>query len=822
MRQHDPRARRRLARLLEHPRGWWCAFVLGDEPAPCSALRRESADRCRAAGVDFRVHEPEADDLPALAATLLAPGRTGVDWVIADGPGPESLWRRATLAFAVELEALGVDAGERRRSGLVIEGPAAWAELFAQAAPGFVERAACTLFADDPEPAETEPDPPAESGDWLGDVREGLSELLGGLSQTALGRAAQRLSAAGGSATLAARYQQRIERGARARGDGDWPEAARIYEQAIELAEQWERLGDGLAGQRALAQAWRLRGEALLRDCQFDSAAAALARGLELSQALVKRQADDWSERQLAAVHEHLAEVSLRVGDLDEAARHGRRAWHYSRAMLSGARQELQRSRGFSGALTYGDVLLRRREYDTARRAYEDALAHAETLHDDGHAASLCHERLGALAEQLDDYDEAVRHVRTSLGLARQRFRARPRPQEREDLAAACRELGGALARRGDVDEAEQCGREALELQLETHAAPLGPAARYQRRLACQLLGGLALRRRDLAEAERLFAQLQTWAPADSGDERLTGLYGDWHLGRVCERRGRLAEAEARAATVCETLTAEPTETQRSYRALLAAVYGLRSSVCRHRRDYAAARRWADEAHAGFQSLADDEPGPEVPTFLWGSFERYGDLARLTGDLVEADRWHRLNYDLASRAARQPHGQWRHYSLSATAANLGEVCLLRGELDEAQRLYEQAQTLASAEFARCPEPDRRELLAGAERGLALVLHRRGDWPSAQAHFDRAVDLREPLANNPDDALAQLELAELLRDYATCLHAVGQSDEAHGLRDCALALCQALPREFDSLSAELAGLFEAPTPSVPAAPPDTAT
>lgn len=150
-----------------------------------------------------------------------------------------------------------------------------------------------------------------------------------------------------------------------------------------------------------------------------------------------------------------------------ENQRHYARASRFYRNALFRARQNGFRDHVAASLQNLSSVSLNRRKFRLAADYARRGLVEARRLRDRARHCELLFS-LGSAERGLGDYDSAVRHLRTSLGLARGRFRLVVRAilVEKGKVHLARREIGAALI----------CFREARRLSGRENDAITGEA----------------------------------------------------------------------------------------------------------------------------------------------------------------------------------------------------------------------------------------------------------------------------------------------------------------------------------------------------------
>jgi tetratricopeptide (TPR) repeat protein len=216
---------------------------------------------------------------------------------------------------------------------------------------------------------------------------------------------------------------------------GDYDEAARQYQRALDINE---RLGN----QAGVASAYGQLGMLAQRRGDYDEAARQHRRALDTFERL-----DD--QANISTAYNELGNLAYLRGDHDEAARQYQRALDIRERI--GDQTGMARSHhGLSM------VAQRRGDYDEAARQCQRALDINERLGDQVGMAGIRHQ-LGNLAQDRGDYDEAARQYQRALDI-------NERLGDQVGMASAYGQLGYLARDRGDYDEAARQYQRALDI----------------------------------------------------------------------------------------------------------------------------------------------------------------------------------------------------------------------------------------------------------------------------------------------------------------------------------------------------------------------
>ncbi len=256
-----------------------------------------------------------------------------------------------------------------------------------------------------------------------------------------------------------------------AQAQGDYPEARRLYEESLRLAEQ---LGDRAGVAKSLHQL------GMLAQAQGDYPEAR-----RLYEQAAETFRDLGALREQAAVLHQLGMLAQAQGDYPEA----RRLYEESLRLA----EQLGDRAGVASTLHQLGILAQAQgDYPEARRLYEQA---AETFRDLGalrEQAAVLHQ-LGMLAQAQGDYPEARRLYEESL-------RIKEQLGDRAGVAKSLHQLGMLAQAQGDYPEARRLYEASLRIEEQ-----LGDRAGVAKSL--HQLGMLAQAQGDYPEARRLYEE---------------------------------------------------------------------------------------------------------------------------------------------------------------------------------------------------------------------------------------------------------------------------------------------------------------------------
>ena len=220
-----------------------------------------------------------------------------------------------------------------------------------------------------------------------------------------------------------------------ARVRGDYDEATRQYQRALDIFEQLDDQVGTASTYHGLGTIAQERGD-------YDEATRQYQRALDIFERL-------GDQARMASIHHNLGVLAQEHGDYDEATRQYQRALDISerlgdQAAMAGSYHNL------------GALAQERRDYDEATRQYQRALDIFERLGDQARMAASYH-NLGALAQERRDYDEATRQYQRALDISE-------RLGDQAAMAGSYHNLGALAQERRDYDEATRQYQRALDI----------------------------------------------------------------------------------------------------------------------------------------------------------------------------------------------------------------------------------------------------------------------------------------------------------------------------------------------------------------------
>ena len=286
---------------------------------------------------------------------------------------------------------------------------------------------------------------------------------------------------------------------------GDYEEAARQYQRALDLDE---RLGD----QAGMATGYHNLGILAQQRGDYEEAAREYQRGLDIKERL-------GNQAGMANSYHQLGRLAQLRGDYEEAARQYQRSLDIKEGLSDQAGMA-------AGYHQLGMLAQDRGDYEEAARQYQRAFDINERLGDQARMAAGYHQ-LGRLAQDRGDYEEAARQYQRSLDI-------KERVGDQAGMANSYGQLGILAHDRGDYEEAARQYQRSLDID-ERLGNQVGMATGYHN------LGRLAQLRGDHEEAARQY-QRSLDISERLGDP--AGMAGSYHnLGMLAQARGDYEEA---------------------------------------------------------------------------------------------------------------------------------------------------------------------------------------------------------------------------------------------------------------------------------------
>jgi eukaryotic-like serine/threonine-protein kinase len=481
--------------------------------------------------------------------------------------------------------------------------------------------------------------------------------------------------------------------------------------------------------------------------------------------ALLGRESDPVSRRALASANFEVAELTAKVGQLEDSLAAHRNALAVREALASepGAGIEATTDIGRSLA-AIGKLLESTGKTGEAMDAYRRAERLLAGLAGTDSAAALVPTRavLAACRSQLGGLLYKIGRPADSLSILRQ---ARADQEElagapgakdpaRNELATTIFRIGLILEETGKVRESETEFRAAVAIQRQL--AKDNPAVTEYRALLANSLNNLAI-------------LLQT-------------------MGKASE-----AEAEYRSALAINQKLAEDNPAVASFRRSMADCHVNLGVLMGFTGKAPEAETEFRAALAIQQKLADDNPlVTSYRSVLALSHNNLGALLQLTGKSPEAEIELRAALAIQQKLADDNPTVPRFlFSLADTRYNLGELLASAGKSQEAEGQYRAA--LAIRQKLSDDNPgvtDFRSRLAYNHDSLGVLLSETGKAAQAEAEFREALAIRRKLADdNPaitdhrNDLAADLIcMADLLRSLGRLAEARQDYDEAVTIRE----------------------------------------
>jgi tetratricopeptide (TPR) repeat protein len=286
---------------------------------------------------------------------------------------------------------------------------------------------------------------------------------------------------------------------------GDYPEARRQYQRALEIDEA---LGD----QAGMADSYHRLGILAQDQGDYPEARRQYQRALEIDEAL-------GNQAGMATSYGQLGILAYRQGDYQEARRQYQRALEINEAL--GNRAGMADSYHQLGILAQDQG-----DYQEARRQYQRALEIDEAL---GNQAGMAnsYNQLGNLTYLQGDYQEAQRQYQRSLEIDEALG-------DQAGMATSYHNLGNLAYLQGDYQEARRQYQRSLEIK-EALGNQAGMATSYHQ------LGMLAQDRGDYPEAQRQYLRSLEIKEALGNQAGMATSYGQ--LGSLLTEIGKVEEA---------------------------------------------------------------------------------------------------------------------------------------------------------------------------------------------------------------------------------------------------------------------------------------
>jgi tetratricopeptide (TPR) repeat protein len=284
---------------------------------------------------------------------------------------------------------------------------------------------------------------------------------------------------------------------------GDYGEAERLYQRALDISEQLGNQANAAVGYLHLGNLAYQRGD-------YDEAARQFQRSLDINERL-------GNQTGMARSHHNLGSVAYERRDHDEADRQFRRSLDISR--------RLEDQAGMADSYhQLGAIAQRRGDLDEADRQFRRSLTISERLGDQARIATTFHS-LGNMAYLRQDDDQAALQYQRSLDISE-------RLGDQASMANTYRQLGMIAQRHGDLDEASRQFRRSLDISER-----LGDQASMANTY-CQF-GIIAQERGDYDEAVRLYRRSLDISATD--EHRTSEILSD--LGDALQALERFPEA---------------------------------------------------------------------------------------------------------------------------------------------------------------------------------------------------------------------------------------------------------------------------------------
>jgi len=414
---------------------------------------------------------------------------------------------------------------------------------------------------------------------------------------------------------------------------------------------------------------------------------------------------------------------------------------------------------------------------------------------------SVSYERLGDLAVQRGDLSAAQQAYHQSLEICERLAQADPaNAQAQRDLSVSYNKLGDIAVQRGDLSAAQQRYQQCHEiLERLAQADPANAEAQRDLSVSYNKLGGIAVQRGDLNAAQRMYQQslairerLAQSDPANAQAQRdLYCVY--FRLYDIVLQRGNLNEAEQgqkQALEIAERLAQKDPANVQAQRDLTYS-YNRLGDIAVQRGDLSAAQRMYQQGLAIAERLAQADPAnAEAQRDLSISYEKLGDITVQRDLSMSCNKAGRIE-ELLNHAETALHLQERAFSIAqmlfakdpqnATIRNdvaefngvlerlRGDEALARSDGQAALAAYQRAFDLSRqvAEEQLTNLGALRDTYWNSYK-IGVTFAALGQAGQARDAFRNALALAEPFAAQPENALAQRDVAAIRRELQGCV------------------------------------------------------
>jgi tetratricopeptide (TPR) repeat protein len=462
-------------------------------------------------------------------------------------------------------------------------------------------------------------------------------------------------------------------------------------------------------------------------------------------QTMLEGQSDPASQRALAQAYFQLAELTVKIGAIDEAEAGHRRALALRRELASrgepGADMEVARS-----LLALAKCFLIRGQEAQAITATEEARILAEATGGGDEALDVLadsHTNLGVQNYREKDYKKYLLHVEEALVLRQRLADAKPADRSRrQSLAGSYDAVGLALQNLNRDTECLQAHRRAIEL-FEDLARSSPTDAKLQ--------DSLARAHNNLASSHQHMKRIQ-----DAADE----------FAAAIQAEQRAIEANPAVGTFRNN--------QSFFRNNLGSILvqlGKQEEAIHEYR----------QAAALLQPLADAHPATiSYPRNIAASHYRIGDALVSLGKPAEALPEYDRAMLLYSKLEDAHPGQWREYlayvltRVGAALVSLGKLAEALPEFDRAVQLYRKLEDARPGQWI--------DKLVDAHRSRGIALRKLGRPAEAVAAYRESLRLLEGLSkpepvNVYDAACCHALLHAVANDKGSGLSSADGQDEA---------------------------------------------
>jgi serine/threonine protein kinase len=470
------------------------------------------------------------------------------------------------------------------------------------------------------------------------------------------------------------------------------------------------------------------------------------------------------------------------------------RTWNNIGIFLRGQGKQQEALAAWQRALALRDELVHERPDDADFR--RDL---AQSQHNLGNVYRV----LGQMDKAESAY-QAARQLQTELARAHPDLSRYPAvTRYHRDLGLTCFNVAGLYYDLAQAEKAEQCYRQALEIQHKlVQAQPKVQLFLQDLSQTYLYLGNL------LHDSGRTPEALTAYQQALPVQEALARDYPKFTRYQDDLAEGYLAQAQAlyetgtfdraeefarKGLALQETLCRQHPETP-SYRAELAALHLQLGELAADTGRTAEAEASYRQALDLRKELAGQSGGNAQASDVAETLGRLGDLDRMAGrhDAALARYQQALSY-LEKAAADKADIAGRQASVAGCYNRLGTAYRGVQRTEQARSSWQQALATLGQPAPRglaLVERRRQHELARAHDGLGALALAAGDLSNANAHFQKALDIRQQLAReDPSGFDTSIELAGSFADMAAVAKGKGGLRDALAWHDRALGVLE---------------------------------